>query len=222
MSGSDASDAKYRSQGFGALGIGFGERPAIVVVDFQNGFTRPGFVLGGSPLVDAAVERSVGLLRLARSRGLPVVQAFAGSHGARDALNWKMPSVRADFHVGKPECEIDSRIFDPAYDVVIQKIGPSVFFQTHAISYLIKSRVDTVIVIGCNTSGCVRATIVDAFSYGFRVIVPHECCGDVDSEPHNDNLRDVGRRYADVVSLDAVTDHLNRIPAQSVAEGLQG
>jgi len=214
----EASDQKYRGQGFGALGIGFGVRPAVIVVDFQRGFTSAEFELGGSPLVNAAVERTAELPAVARRAGAPVIQALVGSHGGDDALNWKIPSVRTEFHYDKPACELDPRIFDPAHDVVIRKIGPSVFFQTHAIAYLVKKRIDTLVITGCNTSGCVRATIVDGFSYGFRVIVPEQCCGDVDTGPHSDNLRDVGRRYADVMSASDVIRHLASISPQTFKE----
>ena len=74
--------------------------------------------------------------------------------------------------------------------------------------FLTKQRVDTVVVTGCTTSGCVRASIVDGFSYGFRVIIPEECCGDQEEQAHKDTLRDVGRRYADVLSLNEVTNHI--------------
>ncbi|WP_119168807.1 isochorismatase family protein [Algihabitans albus] len=192
----------YKEQGFGAREIGFGKRPAVLVVDFQRGFTDSASPLGGSPLVEQAVQKSVGLLAAARRLGVPVVQTFVASCGEKDALHWKIPAVTSEFHQGNWTTELDPRIYDRDYDVVVQKIGPSLLFQTPAISYLIKERVDTTIVIGCNTSGCVRATVIDAFSYGFRVMVPHDCCGDVDLRPHEDNLRDVGRRYADVLSLE--------------------
>ena len=91
------------------------------------------------------------------------------------------------------------RVQDRALDL-LQHAGRVTFF--------VKEGVDTVIVTGCNTSGCVRASINDAFSYGFRVIVPEPCCGDVEEGPHRDNLRDVGRRYADVVSLDEVLAYI--------------
>ena len=142
------------------------------------------------------------LLAAARQLGVPVVQTFVASCGEKDALHWKIPAVISDFHLGKWTTELDPRIYDHGYDVVVQKTAPSLLFQTPAISYLVKQSVDTAIVIGCNTSGCVRATVVDAFSYGFRVMVPHDCCGDVELGPHEDNLRDVGRRYADVLSLE--------------------
>jgi maleamate amidohydrolase len=82
------------------------------------------------------------------------------------------------------------------------------FFQTPLITFLVKQGIDTVIVTGCTTSGCVRATVVDAFSYGFRVLVPEECVGDPDERQHRSNLEDVGRRYADVMTADAVEAYL--------------
>lgn len=198
------SDEAYSAAGFGATTVGYGERMAILVVDFQRGFIDSKFTLGGSDLVARAVTNSEILLAEARRYQLPVIQAHQASCSERDMLNWKIPAVLTDFHVGREETELDARLYDPSYDVVVRKIGPSLLFQTPAIQHLIKERVDTVIVIGCNTSGCVRATIVDAFSYGFRVIVPEDCCGDVERGPHDDNLRDVNRRYADVVTMDDV------------------
>ena len=208
----------YSAQGFGAHTIGYGERMAVLVVDFQRGFIEAQFTLGGSALVAAAVTNSEVLLAKARSYGLPVIQAHQASCSERDMLNWKIAVVNTDFHEGNPETELDARIYDPTYDVVVRKIAPSLLFQTPAIQYLIKERVDTVIVIGCNTSGCVRATVVDAFSYGFRVIVPEDCCGDVEQGPHDDNLRDVNRRYADVVTMDHVLNAMDaRYGAKSTA-----
>ncbi|MEO1102332.1 MAG: isochorismatase family protein [Pseudomonadota bacterium] len=194
----------YERQGFGAATIGMGTRPAVLVVDFQLGFTSPDETLGGSPLVDAAVENTARLLAAARDRNLPVIQTYVAHSTGADALRWKIPAVVNEFTEGMPATKLDPRIYDPAHDVVVRKIAPSILFQTPAVQMLVRHKIDTTIVVGCNTSGCVRASIVDAFSYGFRVIVPRECCGDVEEGPHNDNLRDVGRRYADVMSLNEV------------------
>ena len=192
----------YVEQGFGTGKIGFGVRPAVLVVDFQRGFTEARSPLGGSAMVERALKNTVTLLDAARAQHVPVVQTFVASCGTEDALRWKIPTVLSDFHIGKWPTELDPRIYNPDYDVVVRKTAPSLLFQTPAIAYLVKQGVDTVIVTGCNTSGCVRATIVDAFSYGYRVMVPQDCCGDVEEGPHHDNLRDVGRRYADVLSLE--------------------
>ena len=201
----------YKEKGFGARSIGFGERPGIAVVDFQRGFIEDRFPLGGSALVDRAVENTAVMLEKARAANVPVATCYVAYGSARDAPYWKIAEVVEKFHEGAPECELDPRIYDADYDVLMRKTGPSIFFNTPLAQFFIKERVDTVIVAGCNTSGCIRATVIDAFSYGFRVIVPEPCVGDVDEGPHNDNLRDVGRRYADVVGLDETLAYLEEV-----------
>ena len=192
---------RYQETGFGTGRIGWGDKPGIAVVDFQTAFTDPKYPLGKSPMVHAAVDRTAELLKAARAANVPVANCYTATSSARDALRWKIPTVVNEFHHGHPCTELDPRIFDRDYDAVVCKKGPSLFFETNAVSIFIKERVDTVVVVGCNTSGCIRATVNDAFSYGFRVMIPVECVGDVEEGPHEDNLRDVGRRYADVVTL---------------------
>lgn len=191
----------YGARGFGSRRIGFGERPAVVVVDFQRGFTDAAFPLGGSPLVERAVTNTATLLGHARAAGLPVVSCFVAYHGPGDMPHWKIPAVLEEFRLGHPCTDLDPRVHDPAHDVVLVKRAPSIFFETGAAQVLVRNRCDTVVVTGCNTSGCVRASVVDAFSHGFRVIVPEPCVGDVDEGPHRANLTDIDRRYADVVDL---------------------
>ncbi len=193
----------YDSAGYGAgKRVGFGEKAGIVVVDLQTGFTDPAFPLGRHQMVHSAVANTAVLLKAARATGAPVANIYTAYSSERDAPYWKIETVVKDFHHGKPGTELDPRIYDKEYDAIFCKTGPSVFFQTAVVQYLIKERVDTVFVVGCMTSGCIRASVIDAFSYGFRVMVPEPCCGDVDEGPHKDNLRDVGRRYADILTLD--------------------
>ena len=194
------SDA-YEDIGYGATSIGFGERPAVLVVDFQLGFTDAGQTLGGSPMVDQAVENTARLLKAARERGVPVLQTYVAHSTGKDALRWKIPAVVDEFTEGMPATRLDPRICDEDYDVVVRKIAPSIFFGTPAAQFLVRHNIDTTIICGCNTSGCIRASVVDAFSYGYRVMVPRDCVGDVEERPHEDNLRDVGRRYADIVTM---------------------
>ena len=214
---SDTSSDAYKNIGFGAAPIGFGERPGIVVVDFQTGFTDPQWPLGGRPMVVRAVENTATLLKAARAANLPVASCYIAYSGGRDAPHWKIPSIPALFRHGHPSTALDPRIHDPAYDVVFAKTGPSIFFQTPLVQFLVKERVDTVIVTGCNTSGCIRASVVDAFSYGFRVAVPEDCVGDVEQGPHDDNLRDVGRRYADIVTLDQTLAYIEQVRRRNTA-----
>lgn len=201
----------YKDIGFEANRVGFGERPGIAVVDFQKGFTDARFPLGGRPMVERAVANTAVLLAAARRANIPVASCYTAYTSARDAPHWKIPAVVNGFHHGDPATELDERIYDRSYDTVICKTGPSIFFNTPTVQFFIKERVDTMIIVGCNTSGCVRASVNDAFSYGYRVIVPEPCVGDVEEGPHRDNLRDVGRRYADVVTLEEVLDYVERI-----------
>jgi len=193
----------YEERGYGARPVGFGEKPGIAVVDFQRVFTDPAFPTGGAPLVRRAVENTARLLKVARAAGLPVAACYMAYHSERDAPYWKATGI-AELRDGDPGCELDPLIADPAYDYVLRKSAPSIFFNTPAAAFFAKNRCDTVIVTGCITSGCVRASIVDAFSLGFRTIVPEDCVGDQEQEAHDANLRDVDRRYADIVTCDDV------------------
>ena len=108
---------------------------------------------------------------------------------------WKITAVKQTFLHDHPSVQLDPRIYDADYDVSVTKKGPSIFFQTGVADYFSKERVDTVIVTGCNTSGCIRASAIDSFSHRYRTIVPEDCVGDIEEGPHRENLRDIGRRY---------------------------
>jgi len=202
----------YAELGYDAHKIGFGKQPGIVVVDFQTAFTDARHPLGGRPLVVRALKNTSRLLPLARKKGVPVASCYTAYMSERDMPYWKIKAVVEQFRCGHPCTELDTRIYDPEYDFVVRKTGPSIFFNTPVVSYFIKQGVDTVIITGCNTSGCIRGTAIDSFQYGFRTIIPEECVGDLDSQPHQDNLRDVGRRYADIVSLPEVMVYLETLP----------
>jgi maleamate amidohydrolase len=197
----------YEERGYGARPVGFGEKPGIAVVDFQRVFTDPAFPTGGAPLVRRAVENTARLLKVARAAGVPVAACYMAYHSERDAPYWKAPAI-TQLRDGDPGCELDPLIADPSYDYVLRKSAPSIFFNTPAAAFFSKNRCDTVIVTGCITSGCVRASIVDAFSLGFRTIVPEDCVGDQEQEAHDANLRDVDRRYADITTCDDVIQQI--------------
>jgi maleamate amidohydrolase len=201
----------YREMGYEAHKIGFGERPGIIVVDFQTGFTDPQYPLGGRPLVMRALENTAKLLPVARSKKIPIASCYTAYKSERDMPYWKITAVVEQFRYGHPCTQLDPRIYDPKYDFVVCKTGPSIFFNTPVVSYFIKQRVDTVIVTGCNTSGCIRGSTIESFTYGFRTVVPEDCVGDLDEQPHKDNLRDIGRRYADISSLDEIMNYLQKI-----------
>ena len=200
----DQSDAAYAAATYGAQSIGYGDKPGIAVVDFQNAFTHPDYKLGGAPLIERAVTNTARLLDVARRCGVPVANCYTAYSSKADMPYWKVAEVQDQLIHGSHATEFDPRIYDPAYDVTLCKAGASVFFQTPIVPFMVKQQVDTLIVVGCVTSGCVRASIVDSFQYGFRTIVPEDGVGDQDDRPHHDNLRDVGRRYADITDTDSV------------------
>jgi maleamate amidohydrolase len=210
MRGAEKADMDdYQNRSYGEIPVGFGEKPGIVVVDFQTAFTDPRYPLGGAPLVMRAVENTAKLLEVARRYDVPVASCYTAYMNEREMPYWKITAVRDTFREGHPSSALDPRIHDPSYDLTVCKKAPSIFFETGVSAYFVKERVDTVIVTGCNTSGCIRATAIDSFSYRFRTIVPENCVGDIEEQPHRDNLRDLGRRYVDVVDLAACLSFLD-------------
>ena len=203
------SDA-YQQAGYQSGKIGFGERAAILVVDFQLAFTDPSQPLGGFPMIQDAVEHTSRLLKHAREREIPVACCYTAYSSERDMPFWKVDAVHKDFFHGHPCTALDPRTHDRDRDFVFSKGAPSIFFQTPLLTFLTKQRIDTTIVTGCTTSGCVRASVVDSFSFGYRTIVPAQCSGDAERTPHEANLDDIRRRYADVLDLEEVIDQLRR------------
>ena len=203
------SDA-YQTATYGDFGFGFGDRPAVVVVDFQKAFTESKYPLGGFDHIRKAVEETAMLLEVARSKNIPVASCYSGYDSDKDMPYWKIGAVREQFFLDHPGMELDSRIYNQKYDFAFSKPAPSIFFNTPLVTFLTKQQIDTVIVTGCTTSGCVRASVIDSFSWGYRTIVPESCVGDAEEGPHKDNLRDVGRRYADVTTRIEVENHLKK------------
>ncbi|MBL6076476.1 isochorismatase family protein [Belnapia sp. T18] len=199
----------YAARGYGTRPIGFGTRIGVVVVDFQRGFTDPAFPMAGAPMVEAAVEATVPLMQAAKRAGLPVIACVNGYDSPRAAPHWKAAPV-FDLLAGTPAVELDPRIAAAAPDVVLMKSAPSIFFATPAAAILTKERVDTVVIAGCITSGCVRASVIDAFSLGFRVMVARDCVGDHDLAAHEQNLKDVARRYADIIHAATAIGEIER------------
>ena len=194
-------DDQYKQRTYGDIDVDFGNKLGIVVVDFQVGFTDSRYALGGAELIMRAVENTSTLLSRARAKAVPVAVCYTAYRDEIDMPYWKISAVRETFRHDHPSIQLDTRIYDPAYDLKVCKTGPSIFFNTPVVPYFAKARVDTVIVTGCTTSGCIRASVIDSFSYRFRTIVPEDCVGDHEHQPHKDNLRDIGRRYADIVDL---------------------
>ncbi len=199
----------YGRSGIGTR-VGFGSSPALVVVDFQRGFTDPASPVGGD--VSEAVLATARLLAAARAAELPIAYTAVGfDPGLRDGATWlrKMPGLGALVE-GSVWCEIDERVSPLPSEPVWLKRASSAFFGTPLIPFLTAARADTLIVTGCVTSGCVRATTVDSVSWGYRTIVPVECVGDRASGPHEWSLFDIDAKYADVIALTEVLDQIEK------------
>ena len=205
----------FEDASYGALEVGYGERPAVLVVDVQKGFTDPKFRMGRSPRIHAARDRTAELLDVARRCNIPVASCYVGWQSKKDLQYWKVAAVQEDFFDGSEAQHIDPKIADPSHDFIFKKCAPSIFFQTPIMPFLTKQRIDTVIVTGCVTSGCIRASTIDAFSYGFRTMVVDDCCGDPMQESHEANLKDIGRRYADIKQSADVLAYFEQVRGQN-------
>jgi len=196
-------------------GLGFGKKSAIVVVDFVNAYVEPSSKLYcGDPGfgVVSAIEASKPLLGLARMKGVDVIftKVLYAKHGKDGGVfAQKIPLLRT-FTDDNPLTEIvpEMSVNEAAGDTVIVKKYPSAFFGTELASMLTARGVDTIILLGCSTSGCIRATAIDACQHGFRCIVPRECVGDRTREVHESNLFDINAKSGDVVSRQTVMEYL--------------
>lgn len=199
----------YAKQGFGASS-GFGAAPALLIVDFVNGFNDPEMFGGGN--IPAAIANTRRLLAFAREKGLPV--CFTRVVYADDGADSGVFCMKAPKLGLLTEASAASQIVDDlapiAGEHVLRKTQPSAFFGTDLAAWLIKRRVDTVLVTGATTSGCVRASVVDSMSYNFRTILVEDCVGDRASGPHEANLFDMRQKYADLHTCDDVIARLSR------------
>ncbi len=199
---------EFQKAGYGQRDIGFGKRPALIMVDFQLGFTDGVSTIGQSPYIQQAVDNTAILLAACKEKNIPAAACRVSWGGPDEMTYWKIDTLYdGAFYHGHPSTELDPRIKDE-YVFQFIKTAPSIFYETPLKPWLVTHGIDTTIITGCTTSGCVSASVVDSFSAGYRTIVPADCCGDQDLEAHNSNLRDVGRRYADVLDLQRVLQHI--------------
>lgn len=195
-----ASDTDiYESQNFGNR-LGFGEKPALLIVDFVNGFTDPAKFGGGN--IGEAIEATAPLLARCRAAGAPIAHTrvvFADDGADANLMCLKVPALTS-LTEDAPESRIVDALAPRPGEIVVRKRVPSAFFGTDLAPALARHRVDTVMVAGCTTSGCVRASVLDALCHGFRPMVVRDCVGDRALGPHEANLFDMGQKYADIVS----------------------
>lgn len=207
---SDQTDlaAGYEQAGFRAR-LGFGQRPAVIVVDICKAYLDP-----SSPLyagVDDVVNAAGRVVDAARSASVPVVftRVVYQPGGADGGIFYKkVPSLRL-FEAESPLGEFPDHVRPTNDEVVVLKQYASAFFGTSLAATLTAHRVDTTIITGLSTSGCVRATAVDAMQCGFIPIVVREAVGDRDDRPHEASLFDLDNKYADVLGIDEVLGYLN-------------
>jgi nicotinamidase-related amidase len=187
--------------------FGFGRKPALVNVDLQNAYTRPAEFVTAYETDPRQIEYVNALARLFRRHACPVIWTHvAYLDSGEDCGVWgtrsDTPDSLQNVKVGSRRAEFDARCeIDRARDIVINKRMASAFFETNLGSLFTFHRVDTVVVTGGSTSGCVRATVVDSLSRSFRTIVPEECVSDKHESPHFANLYDMSLKYADVLPV---------------------
>lgn len=214
-----ATEDIYKQQSFGAR-VGFGNSLALLIIDLQEGFAKPE-AFGGYN-IRTAIEHTIELLGAARKATLPIAHVcFQVQEGGTNLgpFGLKVPNLAKL----TPDAE-DSKIVDaltPAKgEFLATKQHASAFFGTSLSSWLLAQRVDTLLIAGCTTSGCVRASVIDASAYGLRPIVVEDCVGDRAEEPHRANLFDMDQKYADVVPLSEVLERLRSLGDAGAAIGL--
>jgi maleamate amidohydrolase len=197
----------YKQQGFGQR-LGFGRSVGLLIIDFVIGFKDPA-VLGGGNIPDA-IARTVGLLDACRAADLPIAHTrivFEMDGSDHNLFTMKAPSL-----IGLTESASASQIVPElapmAGELVLRKRLPSAFFGTTLAAWYTSKGVDTLLVAGCTTSGCVRASVVDALCSGYRPIVVTDCVGDRALGPHEANLFDLGQKSADLMTRNEVVDAL--------------
>ena len=206
------ADAKQNYAGVWDNRIGFGDRPAVIVIDFLKGYTTEGAALY-APGVVKAVAETPELLDVVRKKKLPLLHTNV-RYTPPDFLEggvWvKKAPVLKCLVESDPLAQFDDHVIPQKGEVVITKQYASAFFGTSLVATLVALNVDTLIITGCTTSGCIRATAVDAVQHGFRTIVVGDCVGDRHDGPHDANLFDINAKYGDVVTKAETIDYLNK------------
>jgi maleamate amidohydrolase len=201
-----AVDDYYRERGIFQERFGFGARPALVIIDMAYGWTDPAYPAGSARL-DTAVAAIQRLLPAAREKGIPVIYTtspFREQPQLKSAEDYSPGFRKWDARA----CEIDERLKPLPGEIVIQKDHASAFAGTALVSHLVPHRIDTLLITGCSTSACVRATATDAKSNGYRPILIREAVQDRSEIAHEWTLFDIQARFADVVGVEEAVGYL--------------
>jgi maleamate amidohydrolase len=199
--------------------FGFGRKPALINIDLQKAYTCAGEFATAYETDPRQIEHVNRLAELFRAKGLPVVWTYvAYMDSGEDCGVWgtrtNTPDSLQNIKVGSRRSEFDDRLnIDRKRDIIVNKRMASVFFETNLGSIFTFHGVDTCVVTGGSTSGCVRATVVDSLQRSFRTIVAEECVADKHEGPHFSNLYDMMLKYADVLSVEEVLEVVGRLEA---------
>jgi nicotinamidase-related amidase len=206
-----AVDAYYKERGIFQGRFGFGKRPGLVVIDMAYGWTDPAYA-GGSARLDGAIGAIQQLLAVARSKHVPIFYTTSANDRpqVKSAADYSPKFRTWDRHA----IEIDERVWPLPHEIVLPKEHASAFAGTPLVGHLIGHGVDTLLLTGCSTSACVRATATDAKSHQFKPIIIREAVEDRSEVAHEWTLFDIQARFADVVSLEEALNYLH-----SLAEG---
>jgi maleamate amidohydrolase len=206
---------RLSARGFGGR-VGFGSRPAVLVVDLIRAFTDERCPLASN--LDAQVANTRRILDAARAAGAPVVTSTVSYDAALDEAGlWALKVPNNELLVeGSEWVEIDERLERRPGDMLLVKKYASCFFGTDLMSRLVSRAIDTVVIVGCTTSGCVRASAVDACSYGLHTIVVEDAVGDRAPLSHLTSLFDIDAKYGDVTTTSAVVGYLELVRAPAV------
>ena len=207
----------YQRQGFGNSS-GLGSKPALVIVDFVNGFNDPDAFGGGN--IPEAIANTARLLAACREHKVPVAYTrvvYADDGADAGVFSIKAPGI-LKLTEDSPLSQIVPELEPRRGEYVFRKLQPSAFFGTNFASWLVAKGADTLLVTGCTTSGCVRATVIDSMSNNFRTVVVTDGVGDRALGPHEANLFDMGQKYADLLTTKQVIAHLDgKVPASKPA-----
>ena len=203
--------------------FGFGRMPALINIDLQKAYTCVGEFATAYETDPKQFDYVNDLAAEFRARNFPVVWTYvAYMDSGEDCGVWgtrtNTPDSLQNIKVGSRRAEFDDRLkIDHQRDIIINKRMASAFFETNLGSIFNFHGVDSIVVTGGSTSGCVRATVVDSISRSYRTIVPEECVADKHESPHFSNLYDMAMKYADVLSIEETMEQLRRVPAASGA-----
>ncbi len=203
--------------------FGFGRMPALINIDLQKAYTCVGEFATAYETDPRQLEYVNQLAEAFRRKGFPVVWTYvAYMESGEDCGVWgtrtNTPDSLQNIKVGSRRAEFDDRlVIDRQRDIIINKRMASAFFETNLGSIFTFHGVDTCVVTGGSTSGCVRATVVDSLQRSFRTIVPEQCVADKHESPHFSNLYDMMLKYADVLSIEETLEQLTRVPGREAA-----